>query len=172
MKKNLLTIIILTLGILNMILTSIIVFTMVPTTMRVNNLLAKVASNIDLEIAANNEKNGIIDIKFEDIETYTFQEDLTVNLKKGENVTKNHYIQVSISLSINTKSPDYSSLSSKIVDNETYIIEIIAEELGKYTEDSVRDFKSEIKTSILTRIQNHFGSDFIFDISLGKFITQ
>lgn len=173
MKKNLLTIIILALVILNMVLSTIIVFTMVPTTMRTNKLIAKVASNIDLEIEPLKENSDSSDIKIEDIEIYHVNDEpLIINLKKSDSDRENHYLSVEVALSINKKSSDYKVLGAKIADYETYITEIITEEFSKYTIDNVVDNKEQIKASILENIRLKFDSDLVINVSLGKFIVE
>lgn len=169
MKRNILTIIILALGILNMILTAVIVFAVVPTTMRTNNLISKVASTINLELENPSEKDQV-DIS--DIQVYQIPEDLTINLKSEPNDTKSHYALVSVSLSINTKSDDYKTLQPTIETNESSITEIIDDEISKYTVKNVKENKDKIKEEILKRIQEYFKSDFIIGISIGRLVAE
>ena len=171
MKRNLLTIIILALGILNMVLTAVIVFAVVPTTMRTNTLISKVASTIDLELESPDADNpNKIDIA--DIEVYNIPEDMTINLTKEPNDTKSHYALVSVSLSINTKSEDYKTLQPTIATNETSITEIITDEFSKYTVSTVKANKENIKAEILKQLQEMFKSDFIVSISVGKIVVE
>lgn len=168
MKKNLLTILILALGILNMILTAVIVFAVVPTTMRTNALISKVASTIQLELeGAKNSDEDKID--FTDIETYNIEEKMTINLKNSPNDTKSHYASVTVALSVNKKSEDYAKLNETIATNENAIKEIIRDEFINFTKEEVVDnvVKEKIKSDILLKIQNYFNSDFIVGISTG-----
>lgn len=165
MKKNLLTIIILALGILNMILTAVLVFAVVPTTMRTNRLISKVASTIDLELESESEdKENQIGI--EDIEEYNISNPITVNLKSEAHDTRNHYALVYASLSLNKKSEDYKTLQPAIKANESAITEIINDEFTKYTVDDVFNKKENIKAEILKKIQELFNSDFIIGVSI------
>lgn len=171
MKRNLLTVIILALGILNMILTAVIVFAVVPTTMRTNSLISKVASTIDLELESPSDKEeDQVDIA--DVEVYEIPDDITINLKPEPNDTKNHYARVSVSLSINTKAKDYKSLQPTIETNRSSITEIINDEFAKYTASTVMENKDNIKEEILKRIQELFKSDFIIGISVGKIVAE
>jgi flagellar FliL protein len=168
MKKNLLTILILTLGILNMILTAVIVFAVVPTTMRTNALISKVTSTIQLELeSSKNEDEEKISIA--DIETYNINEKMTINLKNSPNDAKSHYASVTVSLSVNKKAVDYSKLNESISTNENVIKEIIRDEFINYTKEEVtnNEFKEKIKKNILLKIQEYFNSDFIVGISTG-----
>lgn len=168
MKKNLLTILILALGILNMILTAVIVFAVVPTTMRTNTLISKVASSIQLELEGS-KTGGEKKLEFTDIETYNIEEKMTINLKSSPNDAKAHYASVTVALSVNKKSEDYEKLFSTIPANENAIKEIIRDDFINYTKEEVinNETKEKIKSEILLRIQNYFDSDFIVGISTG-----
>ena len=50
MKKNLMTVIILALVLVNLVLTAILAFTIIPQTRKSNQLIDKIASAIDLEL--------------------------------------------------------------------------------------------------------------------------
>lgn len=168
MKKNLLTILILALGILNMILTAVIVFAVVPTTMRTNALISKVASTIQLELEGSKNSDES-KIALADIETYNIEEKMTINLKNSPNNSKSHFASVTVSLSINKKSEDYSKVNSSISANENAIKEIIRDEFINYTKEQVttNEYKDIIKNDILIKIQEYFGSDAIIGISTG-----
>jgi flagellar FliL protein len=172
MKKNFLTIFILALVIINMILSAVIVFTVVPTTVRTNKLIAKVASNIDLEIESPSADSKPENIDIEDIEVYQVPEDITINLKKQPNDTKSHYALVSVSFSINKKSKDYEKLNPTIANNVSSIKEIISDEFSKYTVDDVNDNKEKVKAEILKRVQEKFQSDFIISVAVGKLVVE
>jgi flagellar FliL protein len=187
MKKNLLTIIILAIGILNMVLAAVLVFAVVPTTMRTNELISKVATSIDLELEGTNGKSKPVDIA--DIEIYQFPNDLTVNLKstpvsgtasgdsnssvnsKDNNSSvnsKNHYALVSVSLSINKKSEDYKTLQPVVESNLSVLKEIVSDQVKSYTMQEINtvETKNKLKEDILLKIQEYFDSDFIFSVSL------
>lgn len=167
MKKNLLTIIILAIGILNMVLAAVLVFAVVPTTMRTNELISKVASSIDLELEGSVEsKDKQVDIA--NIEVYQFPADLTINLKNAPNDSKNHYALVSVSLSMNTKAENYKTLQPAVETNLSVLKEIISDEIKNYTMQEINeaDTKNKIKEDILIKIQEYFNSDFIFSMSL------
>ena len=161
MKKSFLTVIILALGIVNMILAAVIVFAVVPTTMRTNELISKVASTIDLEINGTPDNK---EVSIEDIENYNLSKDLTINLKKGSDNAA-HYALVTASLSLNKKSEDYAKLQPLVATNETKINEIIQNEFAKYTMDELYDKKEQIKSNILAAIQEYFGSEFIVGVT-------
>lgn len=174
MKKNMLAILILALCILNVVLGAVIVFTVVPTTVRTNNLITKVSSAIDLELSSSSTltetQAAVVDVA--DLEGYPILEDSPLNLKKDTNDTAIHYALVSVSLTLNKKSKDYKTLQPTIESNKSSITEIISDEFSKYTFNNVLDNKENIKAEILRRIQEYYKSDFITNISIGKCVTQ
>ena len=56
MKKNLMTVIILALVLVNLVLTAILAFTIIPQTRKSNQLIDKIASAIDLELEDGGNK--------------------------------------------------------------------------------------------------------------------
>lgn len=169
MKKNILTIVIIALALINLTLTAVLVFVVVPTSSRTNNLIQKVVNVLDLELESKEAEEKI---SIDDIQTYTIEDRLTITLKADRGDTSQHYAALNVSLAMNKKSPDYSRLESKVADNENFIKEIITEEFVKYTRSNVDENKEVIKTAILTRIAEHFDSNFIISVTFGNIIVQ
>ena len=168
MKKNILTIIIMAIALINTVLLAVLIFVIVPTSNKTNQLVAKVASIVDLELES--PEVGAAEIAISDINTYDLTDKLTINLKKTDDTV--HYALLNVSLSINSKHEDTATLEPKIVENENAIEEIVTEEFGKYTIDEVNDNKNAIKEQVLIRIQEHFKSDFIINVSFGNLILS
>ncbi|MDF2944502.1 MAG: putative rane protein [Herbinix sp.] len=168
MKKNILTIIIMAIALINTVLLAVLIFVIVPTSNKTTQLVAKVASIIDLELEA--PEVGAAEVAVSDINTYEITDKLTINLKKTDETI--HYALLNVSLSINSKHKDTATLEPKIELNENEIKEIVTEEFGKYSIDDVIDNKNTIKEQVLIRIQEHFRSDFIINVSFGNIILQ
>lgn len=79
MKKNLMTVIILALVLVNLVLTAILAFTIIPQTRKSNQLIDKIASAIDLELEDGSSKDTAA-VPVEDIEVYDIEASFTVNL--------------------------------------------------------------------------------------------
>lgn len=168
MKKNIFTIIIMAITLINTILLAVLIFVIVPTSNKTNQLVNRVASIVDLELESPEDKAASVGVA--DIEVQKISEKMTVNLKKSDD--KNHYALVNLSLSINSKHEDTEALTPKIAENENEIMEIVTEEFAKYTIDEVNDKKNDIKEKVLMRIQDYFNSDFIINVSFGNIILQ
>lgn len=170
MKKNILTIVILAISLINLIMNAVIIFSVVPTSSKTNQLVSKVASIIDLELEAPDADQ--VEIAVSDITNHQIPDKLTINLKNSENDNTPHFAIVNVSLSINKKHEDTVILQPLIAENENVIKEIVQEEFAKYTIDEVNENKNEIKECVLNRIQDHFHSDFIINVSFGSLLLS
>lgn len=168
MRKNMLTIIIFAMALINIVLSAVIIFVIVPTSNKTNNLITKVASIIDLELES--PETGAAELAVSDIATHDIPDKQTINLKKTDDIS--HYVIVDVSLSINKTNKDTVDLEPLIDENETTINEIVQDEFSKYTIDDVNDNKNVIKEKVLTRIQEYFKSDFIINVSFGNLTYQ
>ena len=83
MKKNMLTIVVIALCVLNLVLSAVVVFTVIPTANKTNALISQVASIIDLELESPNPK---YEVAMTDLQTVTLSGTLTINLKSVENI--------------------------------------------------------------------------------------
>jgi flagellar basal body-associated protein FliL len=164
MKKNILTIIIMAITLINTVLLVLMIFTVIPAANKTSRLIDKVASIVDLELESPEDEGE--DFTVSDIETYNIEEKLTINIKSTDG--KNHYALMNVSLSMNSKNKDYETLSPKIQENENAIKEIVQEEFAKYTADEINTKKTEIKEQVIARIRELMQSDFIINVSFGS----
>ncbi len=169
MKKNILTIIIMALCLINLVLTAVIIFTIVPTAKKTDALISQVASAINLELTVDGEDA----YKVEDLENHKIEEGLTKNLKIGTDGTSHFAVLDYVTVSINKNSEDYDKLNAIITDQDSKIMDIVGTTLTQYTyEEAIAD-QTDIKADVLKQLRNHFGSsDFIVDIYFGNFVCQ
>jgi len=165
MKKNILTIIIMAIVLINTILTALLIFTIVPTANKTNTLVAKVASIVDLELESPNSEDNI---SVDDIQTFNIPDKMTINLKSTDQ--KEHYLTVNVSLSMNTKNKDFTKYSETVKDHVIEMKDIIQDEISKYTKDEIQSNKEKIKDNILVKIQEYFKSDFIIKVYFGNLL--
>lgn len=167
MKKNMLTVIIMAITIINTVLLGVLIFAIVPSANKTMKLIDRVSSIVDLELEAPEGKAEVVAVS--DIATHTIADKLTISLKSDDG--ESHYAVVKVSISMNTKNKDYETLSAKVADNEFAIKEIIADEFSKYKKDEVVPNKDSIKDLIIIRLQEYFKSDFIINVSFGDLLT-
>ena len=173
MKKNLISVAILVLLIVNIVLTSIMMFSVLNTNKKTAAFVTEVASAIQLELGTDEESQETETVAIDDIDTYTIA-DMTIQLKpsattnsSGENTSKVHYVSTSIVLSMNKKNADYKTYSADLV-----IKGEITEAFSQYTMEEASENPQAVKDEILSRIQALYGSDFIFDVTLSNPLYQ
>lgn len=170
MKKNILTIVIMAATLINVILSAVLIFTVMPAMNKTSNLVDKVASVIDLEIedADPEEQEWTID----DLQAYTKTYDSTanINLKKDVGEDANHYAQLTgFSVSFNTKADDWESISESITANDIYVDDIVKETIASYTVSTID--QTQVKTEIVKKIQEKYNTKAVVLINLNGFLT-
>ena len=90
MKKNLMSVLILALVLVNTILTAILAIGIIPSVKKSNQLVETVASAINLELNGANGESAA-SVPMAQIETYDLENEMTINFKKGED-GKDHYV--------------------------------------------------------------------------------
>lgn len=168
MKKNLLSILILALLVVNLVMTSIMMFSVTGAMNKTSSLVTDIASVLKLELGTNTEDGTEDSITIADTEVYDIADSMTITLLPGDD-GKTHYYLVAVSLSINNKNKDYKKLQPEIEKKESIIKSTINEVISGYTyEEAVQDQKG-MKQKILTAIQDLFGSDFIYEVNFREY---
>ncbi len=176
MKKNLISIVILALLIVNIVLTSIMMFSVVSTNKKTAALVTDIASAISLDLGEDDQEEAAA-VPMDETEPYTIS-DLTILLKKGvaEDGTaeeKDHVAILSVTLSMNTKHKDYKTYGGENLSAKEDLIKgQIIEAVSQYTVDEIKDDQKMVTDDILNRIQKLFDSDFIFDVSFSSTLYQ
>lgn len=174
MKKNMLSIIMIALLVVNIVLNVVMLFAVVPNASKTNELIAKVASAVDLEI--EDESDGEASYSIEDLTGYTFtSESLTISLKKSADDTKDHYAVITgISISMNSKADDYEAISTYVTNNEIKLKDKITSVFSKYTKDEAQSKTEQIKQEILDELSSKscLDSDTVVEINFGNLAFQ
>lgn len=171
MKKNMLTIIVIALSAINLVLSAVLVFAVVPASNKTSQLVNQVASIINLELGSGSGEIAE-NIDPAKVENYKIEQKLTFNLMRSAD-GKDHYAALdSISLSINKASKDYSKLNETIAANESFITDIVSSVVSSYTYEEAISGREEMKAQIIEKVQAHFKSNFIFSVSLNNLCFQ
>lgn len=164
MKKNLLTVLILALLIVNLILTGIMAFNVMGTNSKTAELIGNIATVLNFEVSTPGEEAEDNTISLADTEVQDLTGAMTIPLANDES-GKQKYIVFEVVMSINTKHPDYSVYGETLKDRELLIKDAITSVVSKKTEAECSDLDM-LKEDILEAIQNLFNSDFIYNIGL------
>lgn len=162
MKRNLLSVLILALLVVNIVLTGIMMFSVVGTSKKTAALVTDIATILQLEVGTA-DGEGKEDLNVDDIEMYNIADSMTIHLRTAED-GRDHYCIVSVALSMNKKNADYKKYSGKLTDYESLIKGEVDQVIGNYTKEEAEANKEAIADEILTRIQDLFDSTFIVDV--------
>lgn len=172
MKRNLISIVILALLIVNIALTAIMMFSVVSTNRKTAALVTDITSAISLDLKS--EEGMAEAVPMENTETYTIA-DMIIPLKKstvaddGEgagDVAKDSYAQLSLTLSMNSKHKDYKSYGEAMESREELIKGKVFELVSKHTREELEADPEALRGNILKTVQGLFNSDFIFDVTV------
>ena len=166
MKKNMLAVVILAATIVNIALTVVMLFTVIPKAQRTDSLIQKIVSIIDLELE-NPDAADYAEIPFADRETYPLTEKIMVNLAKKADDTKNHHAQVTVTLVLNKTSEDYEDIQPLLAGYEPIIRTIVSDEVSKHTTDTIGESKTAIQKDILEKLRTELeSSDLVIGVDL------
>ena len=164
MKKNLLSVIILALLVVNLVMTSIMMFSVVGATNSTTKLVNNIASALELEIGTpEGEVVAEEAISMENIKVYDIKE-LVIPLTKGVD-GEDHYAKLSVALSMNIEDEGYATYGETLVEKESLIKSEIVEAISSYTLEQIQADPDMVKDDILNRIQTLFDSKFIFKVA-------
>lgn len=168
MKKNMLTVVILALCLVNLILTGTMVFVVVPTAQKTDRLISQVASVIELELKGDSE---IYDIT--GAEPYKIEEKKQMNLAPGEDGKDHYAILDYVTVYLNPDSEKYKQYKEDLL-NGTYnpmILDKVESVISGYTYEETVDGREQMKKDVLNELKKVFGSsDFIISVSFGNLL--
>lgn len=165
MKKNLMSVIILALLVVNLVLTGIIMFSTVSANRKTIALVDDIAAilNLELESAASGEEAAEEAVVLpENSEVYDIADAMTVALKTSGD-GKDHYAMCSVSFSINKEDPDYKTYQPLFSAKESKIKSEIIEVVGQYTKEEAQANVHGIEEQILKKVQEMFDSKFVYE---------
>ncbi len=177
MKKNLLSVLILALLIVNLVLTSVMMVSVIGTNSKTAALITSITKVLNLELYEPGEDPDA-NVPLSQTATYSLADRLMVQLKQdvGPDGSKQGagMIIFYMSLSMNTEHEDYAKLgtSETLSGFEIQIKDAVASVLQNYTEQDCRENGDRIRGEILLAIQNLFQSDFIYKVSISDVIYQ
>lgn len=168
MKRNMLAIVVLAVGLINLTLSAVLIFTVIPKAKRTDSLIEKIVAAIELETESGIGKN-YGEVALGDQDEYTFT-DKMINLKSSND--KPSLSQVSISITLNKKHDDYKTVQPTIESRENRIVAAVGSVLKDYTAAEVSTYSADINKDALKKVQEVFQSDCIIDVTLSVIAVQ
>ena len=175
MKKNLLSVLILVLLIVNIALTAVMMISVTGTNKKTAELVTSIATVLNLELYRPGEE-PVADVPLSETETYVMTEMMiplaasTIVNEDGSTSlsSKQSYIIFTPSLLHNTAHEDYKSLGGgeKMAAADSLVKDVINSVVGSHTLEECQNNFEDIREEILKEIQKLFGSDFVYKIAI------
>lgn len=173
MKKNLLSVLILALLIVNIVLTAIMMISVTSTNKKTAAVIGDIATilNLELEKGSESGEGDEAEISIKDTTVYNIEDKMTIPLRVGED-GKQHYAIVSVSLAMNNKHDDYKTYGETIKEQESLIKGEINEAFSSYSMEDLQVDPDVVREDILKRVQKLFDSDFIYKVTFRDMTKQ
>ena len=173
MKKNMISILILALLIVNVALTAIMMFSIMGTTKKTAKLIDGISTALSLEITdpESVEETEAVNVPMKDIEVYKIEDQMTIPLTKGVD-GEDHFCLVSVSLSMNTKDKGYKDYGATVSAQEDLIKGEIVSVISSYTIEEAQSDQDGMRKAILERIQTLYDSQFIYNVVFRDIMIQ
>ena len=171
MKRNLMSVIILALCVVNLILNALLVFVLMPASKKTDKLITEIASILDLELKNSTGGDATHDVA--NTAVYTLENDATINLK-ADGTGENHYAIVSLSVAMDTKAEDYTSISTALPTTESWMLDATRSVISSYTYAEINEpeIQAIVQKEILQKIQEKYNTTCIYRIDYKNFMTQ
>ena len=166
MKRNLLSIIVIALLVVNIVLSAIMMVSVSSASRKTAALVSDIATLVGLEINGLPVSDvGTTNVTMADTAVYNIADEMTIPLKTGED-GQSHYAVGNVSLSLNTKHEDYKTYNEEtLAASEGIIKDIIFSVLGNYTKEEALSSSEQIKAEMLERLREKFDSEVIYGVS-------
>ena len=172
MKKNLLSVLILALLVVNIVLTAIMMFSVMGTSQKTSRLVGDIATALALDFSDPTQETQQEEIPVANIATYKFDDQLTITLKSSGD-GKDHYFITSVSFSMNIKDKAYKKYGETISDQSDLLKSCVYSVVSSYTLEDLRADNNEAAArEILKQVQNMYDSEFIFKVNFIDFMYQ
>ncbi len=168
MKRNLLSVLILALMIVNIALTAVMMVSVTQTNKKTAALVDSISMVLNLEIEKQEADSPV---PISDLDVYPIPDEMTI-LLKADDSGSSHYAVVSVSIVMNTKDEEYEQYKPMVSERESLIKSEIMEAFGSYTKAEVEADSSIVGNDIKERLQTLFGSKFITDVTFQKIVTS
>lgn len=161
MKKNLMSILILALLVVNIVLTSIMMFSVTGAMKSTTSLVGRIAAVLDLELDLGTEEEAV---PIANLVGYDIP-DMTILLKgSGEEEESQHYAAISVSIQMDSKHKDYKKYAETLTTNDSMLKGEIIDVVSSHTLEEFQNDADGIRIEILTRLRKMYGSDFIYKV--------
>ena len=173
MKKNLMSVLILALLVVNLVLTAITMISIVPSAKKSNELISEICTALDLELASGRNAN-LSNVPIENLVPYTLEGSLPVNLRNTHD-HKHHHPTVSIVLSLDNSNEDYEKIGKNGIEAKVYdsnIKNIVNDVVHTFTMEEIKTDPERAEKEILEKLQGFFDSNVVVDVGFIQITSE
>lgn len=171
MKKNILTIIVIAICVVNMVLTSVMLFVMLPAFSSMNKIVTQVASILNLELESGENSYSLADLEVKAVTFDANGDSQTINLMPSGDGDSHFGIITGVKFNLNTTAEDYKDVVDIIENKSSILTGIVKEVIASFTVDTISE--SAVKEQAMEKMADKLGgSSCIVDISLDGFMYQ
>lgn len=171
MKKNLISILILALLVVNVVLTAIMMFSVTGSAKKTATLVTDISTALNLELTKGESGGEENAIHTTDLVSVDIPDTLTIPLAVGED-GKAHYCLLGVTFFLNSKSEDYETMSQVFAANTSLNKSVVISVVGEFTLESAQADKNALKDAILKAIQSEYNSDFVHRVEFSNIMFQ
>lgn len=171
MKKNLITVLIFAICLINLVFNILLVFVFMPSATKTNKLITEIAAVLDLELASQKSDDSGFDVS--NIEVFKLEQGNPINLSQ-DGTDETHMVQYGLSINIDKTNKDYSKVFANMQTSSAMIYDIANDVIGAYTYTQVIDVsvKKQIKEEIQKSLNETFNTDCIHSVSFYNWVAN
>ncbi len=171
MKKNLITVLILALCVINLVFNIILVFAIMPSAKKTNKLITDIAAVLDLEIASQSNGNNGFDVA--NLAPFQLEQSNPINLA-DDGSGKVHVVQYGLTINLDKTAADYTAVNTNLTNSTALVYDMTRNIIAKYTYTQVIDVEvqNQIKKEILDSLKTTFNTECIYSVSFYNWVAQ
>ncbi|MBQ9610899.1 MAG: flagellar basal body-associated FliL family protein [Lachnospiraceae bacterium] len=171
MRKNLITVIILAICIINLVFNILLVFVFMPSTNKTNKLITDIAEVLDLEIASQSSGETGFDVS--NLAAFQLEQGNPINLA-SDGSDKIHALQYGLTINLDSTANDYQKVNDNLTASTSLIYDLTRDIIANYTYEQVIDVEvqRQIKEQILVKLKETFNTESIYSISFYNWVAQ
>ncbi len=172
MKKNLITVLILAISIINLVFNIILFFVFMPSAAKTNKLIGDISEVLDLELASQDAASvGQLDVN--NLVEFKLEEGSPINLA-SDGSNELHALKYGLTIKMNKTAKDYEQINTTLSSSTSSIYDMTRDVVGQYTYAQVIDVnvQREIKEKLLAEFKEYFNTECIYSVEFYDWVAQ
>ncbi|MBD5096281.1 MAG: hypothetical protein HDT40_04600 [Lachnospiraceae bacterium] len=172
MKKNLITVLILAISIINLVFNIILFFVFMPSVAKTNKLIGDISEVLDLELASQSAASaGQVDVN--NLVEFTLEQGSPINLA-SDGSNELHALKYGITIKLDKTAKDYEQINTTLSASTSSVYDMTRDVVGQYTYKQVIDVnvQREIKEKLLAEFKEYFNTECIYSVEFYDWVAQ